>query len=578
MPDAVVKNGSATRLARDFFVGEWLVEPSLGAVSRDGVCTHVEPKAIDVLVCLAAAAGAVVSKEELLQAVWPEVFVSENALNRAVWKLRQVFGTDEFIQTIAKHGYRLAVPVRPAPRRIRSLVVLPLANLSGDPEQEYFADGMTEALITDLAQIRAIRVISRTSAMQYKGAAKPLPQIGTELHVDGIIEGSVVRTGGRVRISVQLIDAALDAHLWARTYESDLRDVLQLQGEVARAIAREVEPTLMSDGTPRPLMSSRSVSPEAHEAYLKGRYCWNRASQDSVSTSIAYFEQAIAIDPNYALAYTGLADVYATIASPIMAAIAPAEAIAKIRPLVQRALELDDHLAEAHQMLGWMKLYHDWDWSGCEAAEMRAIELQPSYSHSYADLGILYGALGRHAEAIEASRRACELDPLSLLWNTIHGWSFVLAAEPARAVGPLQQTLRLDPEFWFAHEVLGFALLLLGQPGEAITELEAAVRFSGTLVFPKGLLGHAYGIVGRRSEAARILNELQELSLTRYVSPVLRAYILVAMGEIDRSFELLEEAFRLRDSALMWLNTILFAPWQNNARHRDLLRRMNFPD
>ncbi len=559
----------------DFRLAEWLVQPSAGMISRAGNSHHLEPKTMGVLACLATHGGAVVSKDELLRSVWSDAFVTEHVLTHVIWQLRQVLG-DGLIKTIPRRGYRLDAVVEPVFPPISSLVVLPLANLSGDPDHEYLADGITEMLTTDLAQIHALRVISRTSAMQYKCAAKSSREIAAELNVEAIVEGTVLLVGDRVRITAQLIHAATDRHLWAGLYDGDVHDVLALQDQVARAVVAEIQVTLTPHERAR-LTRNRRVDPAAHEAYLKGRYCWNRASEDSVRRSVAYFEEAIARDPDYALPYTGLADVYATITSPIMAAIPPADGVARIRPAVLHALRLDEMLAEAHQVIGWLKLYYEWDWTGAEAAIQRAIELNPNYSHPYADLGILYGCLERHPQAISCLRRACELDPLSLLWNTLHGWSLILAGQPTEAVQQLRKTLLLDPGFWFTQEVLGLALLQLGEYPAAIDACKTAVQLSGGLPFPKGILGHAYGVAGRIADAQSAFQELQQLSVTRYVAPVLLAYILKGTGDNSAACAYLEEGLRIRDTAMIWMK-VMWKDWSGDTRYQRLLARMQFPE
>ena len=298
-----------------------------------------------------------------------------------------------------------ALPVREhkaVASRIKAIAVLPLANLSRDPEQDYFVDGMTEALITDLAQIGALRVISRTSAMRYKGSDKPLPEIARELNVDGLVEGSVLRAGDRVRITAQLIHAATDQHIWAKSYDRDLSDVLALQSEVARAIAEEVQAKLTPQESAR-LARPRRVNPAAHEAYLKGRYYWARATEESVRTSIEYFEEAIAKDPRYALAHAGLSDAYNQLCNPILEIVPQGEIIPRSKAAATKALELDDTLAEAHISLGRIKFYFDWDWVGAEKSFRRAIELNPNYAYAHYVYALLLSALGRHTEAIHES-------------------------------------------------------------------------------------------------------------------------------------------------------------------------------
>src|SRR5271166_4602315 len=461
--------------------------------------------------------------------------------------------------------------------RIKAIAVLPLANLSRDPEQEYFADGMTEQLITDLAQIGALRVISRTSAMRYKGSDKPLPEIARELNVDGVVEGSVLRAGDRVRITAQLIHAATDQHIWAKSYERDVSDVLALQSEVARAIADEVQAKLTPQERAR-LARPRPVDPTAHEAYLKGRYHWARATEESVRRSIEYFSEAIAKDPSYALAHAGLSDAFNQLANPILEIVPQGEIIPKAKAAATKALELDDSLAEAHISLGRIKFYFDWDWTGAEKSFRRAIELNPNYPYAHYIYALLLSALGRHAEAIHEATRAQESDPVALLVNCIVGLIYCFARQFGAAEDQLRKTLQLDPNFMFAHWILGgLCLLPIGRYDEAIVELQKAIALSGNVAHPRGLLGYAYAKVGRKDDALRALEELEELSQRRYVAPASRAFIYSGLGD-ERVFQALEEAYQQRSSSLVWVR--VFPHWDDlraQPRFQDLLRRMNFP-
>lgn len=461
--------------------------------------------------------------------------------------------------------------------RIKAIAVLPLTNLSRDPEQDYFTDGMTEALITDLAQIGALRVISRTSAMRYKGTDKPLPQIARELNVDALVEGSVLRAGDRVRITAQLIHAATDQHLWAKSYERDLRDVLALQSEVARAIADEVQIKLTPQQQTR-LAGGRQVSPAVHEVYLKGRYYWAKGTQQALRKSIEYFEEAIAKDPSYAPAYSGLADAYNMSASPILEVVPQAEVTPKVRAAATKALELDDTLAEAHTSLGRVKFYFDWDWAGAEKAFQRSIELNPNYPSAHYVYALLLSALGRHAEAIREARRAQELDPIWLLTNCIVGIVYCYARQFGTAEEQFRKALELDPNFAFAHWLFGgFCLVAMGRYDEGIAELEKAIALAENVALPRGLLGHAYAKVGRKNEALRVLGELAELSKRMYVTPTARAFTYMGLGD-ERMFEALEEAYQQRSPSLVWLK--VYVHWDDvraHPRFQDIIRRMNFP-
>jgi eukaryotic-like serine/threonine-protein kinase len=462
----------------------------------------------------------------------------------------------------------------PGPSRIRSLAVLPLVHLSGDPEQEYFADGMTEALITDLAQIGDLRVVSRTSAMQFKGARKPLPEIARSLQVDAIVEGTVARHGDRVRITAQLIEAATDRHLWARSYERDLRDVLALQGEVAAAIAGEIRVRIEPRVQER-LARERRVEPRAFEAYLRGRYHWNRRTGEGIRRGIVYFQEAIERDPLYAPAYAGLAQAYDTLGSYNF--IPPGEAFSLARDAVARALELDDSLPEAHVALGGVLQSHLWDWAGAEAAFRRALELDPSHAgahHWYSDF---LSAMGRAGESVATARRAAELDPLNLAINMTLGAAYFYARRYEEAMEQQRKTLDLDPAFAPAHRSMGGALEQLGRYDEAIEEYRKGAALSHDLS-ASSLLAHAYAVSGRRDEALRLLRELEEAARDRYVSPYSLAAVHAGLGDVDRAFEMLDRAHDSKDRGMSWIFVApRLDPLRADPRFTDLLRRMKFP-
>jgi TolB-like protein/Flp pilus assembly protein TadD len=422
-------------------------------------------------------------------------------------------------------GLRDRLLGRAGSRQIESLVVLPLENLSGDPEQEYFADGMTEALIANLAKIGALKVISRTSAMRYKDTDKPLPEIAQELGVDGIVEGSVLRAGDRVRITAQLIDAETDQHIWAETYERDLRDVLALQSQVAEAVAQEIRITVTPQEHKR-LTSSGIVDPAAHEAYLKGRFYWNKRTVKSLKRGLHYFEEAIEKDPGYASAYAGLADSYNLLGAyglPVN------ETLPKAKTAATKALELDKDLAEAHASLGMLRRL-DWDWLGAEEELKRAIQLNPGYASARHWYATLLSSAERHEEAIAEIRKAHELDPLSLIINADMASVFHYARQHDLAIEQSRKTLDLDPNYWIAYRALGDAYLQKGRYEEAISAFQTAMSHSAGHPRVIARLGHAYAISGRKDEAYKVLDQLNELSLDTYVSSYDRAVVYAGLA------------------------------------------------
>jgi serine/threonine protein kinase/TolB-like protein/Tfp pilus assembly protein PilF len=393
------------------------------------------------------------------------------------WIRRAALAAVLLLALLVGFGWRFGW-LRPGVRngQVRSIVVLPLANLSGDPEQEYFADGMTEQLTTDLGQISALRVISRTSAMHYKGANKKLlPEIARELDVDVVVEGSVERAGNQVRITAQLIEAPTDRHLWAKSYERDLRDVLGLQDDVAQAIASEVRIKLTPQEQAR-LIAAHPVNVEAHDDYLKGRFFWNQRTPEGLKKAIQYFRQALERDPKYAAAYAGIADAYYLL--PGISDLPPGEAWPKAREAAQKALELDDTLAEAHTSLASIKCYQDWDWDGAGLEFRRAIELDPNYPAAHLWYGRYLAALGRHDEAIAEMKHALENDPFSSGISGNLAMAYYLARRDGQAIEQGLKALEIGPNSFDTHLVLGSAYREEGSYREAIVELQEAAKLS----------------------------------------------------------------------------------------------------
>ncbi len=459
---------------------------------------------------------------------------------------------------------------------IRSLAVLPLQNLSGDNDQEYFADGMTDELITHLGQMSALRVISRTSVMQYKRTAKTLPQIGRELGADAIVEGAVFRSGSRVRITAQLIDARTDHHLWAHAYERDLRDVLNLQDEVARDIANEIRVELTPQERAR-LAGSHPVNPEAHEAYLKGRYYWDQFTEADGRKSLGFFQQAIGKDPNYALGYSGLADYYLMMYAGI-GALPRNEACPKAEPAALKAVELDDSLAETHLSHGGIRFFCDWDWQGAESEFKRAIQLNPSYSFAhriYADLLTFSGGGGK---AVAEMGRAVENDPMSADLRYMLGVTYYETRQYDQALQQFRKALEMDPKRANPHNGMGGVYAQQGRYDLAIREYRKGLELSGRQ--PEGLsdLGCVYALAGRRPEALEILKQLNEGSKHRLVSPLDRAVVYIALGNKEQALALLDEAYEEHEWGMLLLKAEPdYDPLRSDPHFRDLLRRMNFP-
>jgi len=459
---------------------------------------------------------------------------------------------------------------------IESLAVLPLENLSRDPDQEYFADGMTEALITELAQIEALKVISRTSIMQYKGAKAPLPRIAKELKVDAVVEGSVQRSGDKIGINVQLIYAPTDRHLWAKSYERDLRDVLTLQHDVATAITREIRVKL----TPQEqlhLSRAHVVNQQAYDAYLKGSYYSNRLTEQGLKKGVEYFQHAIALDPNYALAHVGLAYSYLSLGG-VLGFLSTGDFLPPAKAAAIRALEIDDTLAEAHDSLADITLQYEWDWSSAEREYKRAIALNPNYAPAHQGYGTYLEVLGRFDEAISERKRAQELDPLSPIRTADIGYPLYYSGKYDLAIEQYGRALELDPNFFWSYLWIGQAYVEKGMHEEAITEIKKAVALSAGNTRVLATLAYAYAISGRRGEALKVLNDLRARSKQSYVSPYFIALIYAGLGENDRTLEWLEKAYQERHPYLVHLKVEpVFRNLRANPHFQDLLRRIGFP-
>ncbi len=477
-------------------------------------------------------------------------------------------------------GRSAAPELTPPPRRvsrraarIRSVAVLPLVDLSHDDEQAYFADGMTEALITDLAKIGALKVISRTSAMRYKGTNKPLPEIARELGVDGIVEGSVLRTGRQVRITAQLIHAASDTHLWAESYDRDLKSILSLQSEVAQAIAHAVQAKLTPEEKRR-LTARPAVNPKAHELYLKGRHFWNQRGL-GLKKAIEFFQRALIEDPSYAPTYAGLADAYALLG--FYGYAPPMEAMPKAKEAARKALALDPDLAEAHASLGYIHTVFDWDWEQAEKEFQHAFKLNLAYGPARYWHSILFLVRGRWDEAIAELRLGLEYDPLSVYMQAHLGIVLSWAGRWAEAAEQSLKALEWDPNFLSARCVLGASYYFQSRVEEGIRELQGIVEASGRDHWALAYLGAVYGASGDRDQARRVLDELEGRRKREYISAFNIATVYAALGEVDNAFQWLEEAYHEHASFTFGFHRYLFISsdsMRHDPRFADLMRRV----
>lgn len=609
--------------------GPFCLDPVKRRLLRDGEVVKLTPKAFETLFVLVQQRGKTIDKDELLKTVWAGTIVEENNLNQSITALRKSLGDSrqesQYIATIPGVGYRFVADVKevheeelagvePAPikteRRpmfryallllvplvlavvgyavltrkksppgpaVSSIMVLPLDNLSGDPNEEYFADGVTDALIGDLAKLSGLQVISRTSSMHYKGTKKSLPEIAREIKVDAIVEGTVQRSGDRVVIRAQLIHAATDRHLWVQVYERPMRDVLDVQSEIAQTIARQIQ-IQMTPADQARLTARHPVSPKAFDDYLQGRFLyWNRRTEENLHKAIAHFQNAIKEDPNYALAHVGLADCYNALGVVQIGALPPTEARRLAEETAKKALALDPTLAEAHTALGYANHYN-WNWTAAEMDFKRAIELNPSYANAHNFYASFLMSRGRIEESIASSTRARELDPFSLSISAQRGFLLENARRYDEAIEQLRNVIAMDPNHYQAHWFLGHTYALNKQFEQAIAASQKAVDVSQRAPGALGMLGMVYALAGQKNEANKILNELLEMNKRRYVTPAALANLYIGLDNKDQAFFWLEKAFQERSNYLAYLKVFpILDPLRSDPRFADLVRRVGLP-
>lgn len=576
--------------------GVFEVDPRSGELFRQGSRIKLQEQLFQLLVLLLERPGEVVSRDELRNRLWPEnTFVDfDRGLNKAINGLRATLKDHAkkpcLIETLPKRGYRLIAPVeigaadstnrslasgilleQPAPR-IESLAVLPLDNHSGDPAQDYFCDGMTEELISAVSKISSLRVISRTSVMTYKGANKSLPEIAKELRVDAVVEGSVMRSDQKVRITAQLIHALDDRHLWSGKYERELRDILQMQGEIAESIASQihklVDPELRSRG------KARQVHPQAYEAFLKGNYFRDKMTPAELEKSTDFFTLATNLDPTYAEAYAGISQSFFLMG---VFGMAPSrEVFPKAKANALKALELDDTIAAAHNALAAIHILYDWDWAAAEAECRRALQLSPGDSWTHVHLADYMSIRARHDEAIAEMKRGLELDPISRPHLGFFGLILYRARLYDAGILQCQRALDIDPNYANGLWFLALSLEQKGRLNESIAKLEKAVSLSGGLHY-LALLGRAYALAGEKTKALSILYSLEALTSQRYVSPFDFAVVYVGLGDRTSAFQWLEEAYRQRVFRIVELTLPMFDSVRSDARWGDLVRRIGLP-
>jgi TolB-like protein/Tfp pilus assembly protein PilF len=555
---------------------------SSGELRKSGKLVRLQRQPFRVLGMLAGRAGELVTRAQLRDEIWGKgTFVDfDQGLNFCIRQIRSALDEDpsqpRFVQTIPRRGYRFvakAVQTGDASgrRAIGSIAVLPLKNLSGSPDEDYFVEGLTEELITELSKLGNLRVISRTSVMLYKDSEKTLPEIAHELKVDAVVEGAAMRSGEQVRITAQLIEAATDAHLWAESYHRELRDILVLQKEIAYAIARQIQSNL----APRrkSVAETPRVNPSAYLAYQKGRFLWNQRSDASLQKGIQLFHKAIDNDPLYSAAYSGLADCLTALG--YASSLSPEETFPQAKAMALRALELDPTLAEPHASLGYAKLYYDWDWKGAESEFREAIALNRNYVTAHHWYSVYLTAMGRELEARSEIEMAQELDPLSLAINTDVGFELYYSGHYDQAIEQLQFVLDLNPGFPLANLWMGRAYQQKRSYDLALDRFKQAADALPEWPVVLAAIGNVLGESGRRREARKILSELGALSRRKYVTSYGMALVYAGLGDKAYAFKWLSEAVEERSHWLVWLK--LDPRWNgisSDSRFKTLLKRV----
>jgi adenylate cyclase len=570
-----------TLRATAYEFGLYRLDPLGRSLLRSGEVVALPPKAVEVLLVLIRRPGTVIGKPELIETVWPDTIVEEANLNQMIFLLRRALGEDSgsgYICTVPRRGYRFTAGVRTIeiPCRIESIAVLPLANVSGDPAQEYFADGITEALITELAKIRSLRVVSRTSVTRFRGTKEPVAQIARALRAQALLEGSVMMSGDRFRITVQLIHAGADRHLWARSYEGAASDILDVQARVARDVAAGLRAELSQDERAR-LTTLRRVHPQAYSLYLKGRYNTRILTEEGQRKAIRYFQDSIRLDPHdasayhYASAYAGIAECFIELA--YFFGMEPKGAFAEAEVAAVKAVKLDASLAEGHAALGLLRLLNDWDWTAADAESRRAIELASDDPYVYWKRGVCLRYAGRSEEAIAAHRHAEFLDPFSVVAIQEVGWALYYGRRFDEAVDQFHKAVELEPRWDQLYFGLGQTLVQLQRHEEAVAALRAAARMGPGNAFTEAALVYALGRAGHRSEAEHALEQLTQ----KYAYVPYWFYAIASLGLDDprRAMDALDNAFHDHEPCLVSLKVDpVFDPLRHEDRFSDMVRRI----
>ncbi len=543
---------------------------------------------MDLLILLAQSGHRLVAREEIIAHLWGKTAYSDtdNGINTAIRKIRRALQEDPdhpiYIQTIVGKGYRfsavtseVAVAVEMEPVLIM-LAVLPFENLSGDPEQEYFSDGLTEETIARLGQMspRRLGVIARTSSMSYKNKVKTIAEIGDELGVDYVLEGSVRRDGARVRVTAQLIRVRDQIHLWAQNYDRRTDSILDIHGEIGAAIANQVKLELSAQEQSR-LLANGSCTPEAHDDYLRGLFHHARVTYPELQKAIGYFQRAAASDPSYSLAYTGLAD--SLVRLPITSDVPTSQVVLEAKGVILKALELNPNSAAAHSSNAGYKFWLDWDFDGAKAAARRGIELNSNYALAHFYLAHALSNTGEHAEALSQIRRTLALDPFSLLTNAMYGQFLYHAGRDAEALEQLKATLELEARFWVAHICMAKVYEKLGRYEAALECCTNGRRFSGTNTEAVSIAGYVSAVSGERARAETALHDLLQWRSERYVPPYNIALVFAGLNDFDAALHWLERAFEDRDVRMTFLRDHKWHALRSRPEFVALMARVGLP-
>lgn len=572
--------------------GAFEVDLRAGELRKHGLKIKLQDKPFQILATLLESPGQLVRREELRQKLWPaDTFVDfDHGLNSAVNKLREALcdsaDNPRFVETLARRGYRFTAPVEeiggatPRPRRspgpLDSLAVLPFENESADRDIEYLCEGIAESIIYRMAQLPQLRVMAHSAVFRYRRRKVDPQAVGRELNVRAVLNGRVIQRGDDLTIATELVDVANGWQIWGRQYTGKLSDILAVQGEIAAEISQKLHLKLSGEDQNR-LVKQHTGNADAYQTYLRGRYYGNLRTEAGLKKGIEYFEQALAKDPDYALAYASLAECYSVLA--VYGLLPPREIIPKVKTAATKAVKLDHRLAEAHTSLAVAGLFYDWDWIGAQGEFRQAIDLNPDYALAHYWYGLYLQGQGRKDEALAEIQSARELDPLSLIIRAAEGLLHYFARQYDQAIEKYRQTLEMGPNFYPARCFLGLACEQRGEFPEALAEFQKVLDLAAGSATAMAMLGHTYAALGRKGVARQLLEELRDLSRQLYVPPVRVALIHAALGEKDLAFEWLEKAYEERSYWLLFLGVDpVFDTLRPDSRFLSLLRRMNFPE